>query len=214
MPVFFILVIMLCVYIAIEKSKSDKLSSKKSEDFWKNEQLANASRKKDISSLDYIAFPSHILSMIADDPDETLKDLALQLHSLSDKKILNLSSHTNTELKLMYGAANLDVLTSYDYNYMMLIRTLSRLAQVLFDLGRKTDAREAALTSIKLGSDIRAVYILLAKIYAESNDVDRIDGLIAAVTSWDSLTRDSLLEALHEIRSHCNLFSYEYQEKF
>ncbi len=213
MPVFFILVIMLCVFIALEKSKSDRLTTKKSEEFWNNEQLANEARRQDISSLEFIPVPFDVIPDLSQDPDEVLRDLYLQLQSLADKKIVNLSGLTNTELKLKYGVANLDALISYDHNYMVLIRTLSRLAQTLFDSDRKNEAREIALASVRLGSDIRAVYILLAKLYAESNEIAKIDDLIDRVTKWSSLTKDSLLESLNEIRSHCNLFSYEYQEK-
>ena len=46
------------------------------------------------------------------------------IEALKEKKILNLSGFTNTDLKLEYGVGNLTELTDYDNNYVTLSRSL------------------------------------------------------------------------------------------
>ena len=45
--------------------------------------------------------------------------------TLKDLPIVNFTGISNTELKLRYGAPNIDLLTQYDQNYTLLVRTCS-----------------------------------------------------------------------------------------
>ena len=77
------------------------------EQFWENERQANFTRRKDIHNLNYLTIPIEKI------PQNLHTDAEKTLVRLSSDKMLNLSGITNTELKLEYGAANLDELSSY-----------------------------------------------------------------------------------------------------
>lgn len=100
--------------------------------FWEREQKANATRKKDISTLKYIEWDTTLpvkenntlLSDILKNNPEA--DSAYnKIISVKDKNIINLTEYSNTDLKLKYGVANLEALTEYEDNYTLLIKNLS-----------------------------------------------------------------------------------------
>ena len=92
--------------------------------FWQRERDANNTRKQDISQLDYVDF-SGVTLPFAQFEDTLLKECEQQVLNLKDKKVLNLTGISNTDLKMTYGAANLPLLTQYDQNFTLLVRTLN-----------------------------------------------------------------------------------------
>lgn len=92
-------------------------------------------RKKDISGLDYIRIPDTLTC--PDTQDERILKEWHTIEALKEKKILNLSGFTNTDLKLEYGVGNLTKLTDYDNNYVTLSRSLARIAELLTEQGLK-----------------------------------------------------------------------------
>ena len=97
------------------------------EDFFERERLANSTRKQDISHLDYIVLDLSLLPM-GKTQDPSIKKLEDTLTELSQKQILDLSDKSNTDLKMMYGPANLDTLWECDDNYHALSQTLLEYA--------------------------------------------------------------------------------------
>jgi len=193
-------VLIICAIIAYNKRKSDRAMRKASDNFWDKEREANLTRRKDISKLPYITIPYESLPLDALPDSEEYRAAVQQLQSLSDKQILDLSSQTNTDLKLAYGAANLPVLMECDQNYLVLIRTLSRLASLLVDAG-KDDAAESILCfAIDIGSTIRSDYEQLAVIYGKRRDYRKLDALIARAERLNSPTKASLLASLTAIK--------------
>lgn len=199
---FYILgaVLIICALIAYEKRKSDHASRKASEQFWDRERRANMARRQDISQLPYISVPYDELPLSAlPDSDEYLAAVR-QLQSLSGKKILDLSGQTNTDLKLAYGAANLPVLMECDQNYLVLIRALVRMANLLTEAGDDVAAETVLSYSLRVGSTIRSSFEQLGAIYCRRKEYRKLNALIAQAENLDTFFKDALLSSLYAMR--------------
>lgn len=194
-------VLIICALIAYEKRKSDRGMKNATEHFWDREREANLTRRKDISKLPYIKVPYESLPLDAlPDSEEYVASVQI-LQALSDKQILDLSGQTNTDLKIAYGAANLPVLMECDQNYLVLIRTLSRMAGLLTEAGNNSAAETVLSFSIEIGSTIRSDFEQLASIYGNRKDYANLDALIARAEALEISTRASLLATLKEIKT-------------
>ena len=190
-------VMILCYVISRTNAYQKNKSEKERQAFWNREREANSTRKKDISSLDYInvdieSFPVKNLEAI----DSSLYN---ELKELSAKKIINLSQYTNTDLKLMYGVANLNLLTQYDENYTRLIVLLNKIGKVLYDYPE--DAKAFLEYSVSIGSDIRQTYEMLANIYMDKKDEKAFDRLLESAEKLSSLSKSTIITNLHNIKS-------------
>ena len=112
---------------------------------------------------------------------------------LKDKKILNLTGISNTELKLSYGAANLTELTEYDDNFTTLIKAIASLGHALIDNNDSADALSFLEYGISIGSDISSNYIDLAIIYAATDRFDDIRKLKEKAGMLKSLSNTTKL---------------------
>ena len=168
LPYFIILIIIL--QFAIKRSSRNHKS--RNQQFLERESRANQVRRKDISNLNYISIPD------------------------KDKKILNLTGISNTELKLSYGAANLTELTEYDDNFTTLIKAIASLGHALIDNNDTADALSFLEYGISIGSDISSNYIDLAIIYAATDRFDDIRKLKEKAEMLKSLSRDNIIGQL------------------
>lgn len=193
-------VLIICALIAYEKRKSDRTMRKASDNFWDKEREANMARRKDISKLPYITIPYESLPLDELPESEEYRAAVNQLHSLSGKQILDLSGQTNTDLKLAYGAANLPALIECDQNYLVLARTLSRMASLLYDAGSYDTAETVLRFALDAGSTIRSDYEQLASIYSRRRDYHKLDALIAQAERLKTSTKASLLASLQKIK--------------
>lgn len=198
-PAFFILTILLVLWIHYQKRRTDRISSQKTEAFWEREQQANLTRKKDISNLDYITVPLNSLPFPETDRED-ISDIQQHLYRLSSGKIVNFTGLSNTDLKLMYGAPNINLLMEYDKNYLELVRSLYRYGKLLYDSGRKDEAATVLEFALSIKTDISANYTLLATIYKEKNEIDRINSVISRAEELSSMTKKALLSNLVAIR--------------
>ena len=132
-PFFFIITIGLVFWIHYQKSRTDRIAKASSEAFWEKERQANITRKKDISNLDFITVPVNQLPF-PETGREDISDIQKHILALASGKIVNFTGISNTELKLRYGAPNLDILSEYDKNYLELVRSLYRYGKYLYDL--------------------------------------------------------------------------------
>ena len=136
--------------------------------------------------------------------DEEVSEYQHTVMALSEKKLLNLSGKTNTDLKLEYGVANLTILMEYDNNYTTLINTLTRWGARLFQLEQADDALTVLEYSISIGSDVSRNFYLLAEYYASLNRPDEIDRLLAKAEDIHSLMKNSIIKKLNEYRQSCD----------
>ena len=188
--------------IFYESKKSSYQHDKSEREFWDRESQANATRRKDISYLNYIEIPLDKLPLSPCD-DEEITEYQNTIKSLASAKILNLSGMTNTDIKLEYGVANLTILSEYDNNYTTTINTLTRWGARLFELNMDEDAVTVLEYAISIGSDISRNYYMLADYYRKNNRPEEIDRLITSAESISSIMGKSIVTKLNEIRSYC-----------
>lgn len=185
------------VWMNYEIKKNNRLSNKGSKEFWEKESTANQKRPVDISGLDYLKIPYDSLPMqdTSDDTSNSYRDIIL---SLADKKILNLSDLSNTDLKLKYGVANLSILSEYDSNYIKLVSMLQKWGERLYSSGYVKEAQEVLEVAIDCSTDVRKTYELLTDIYISQGKPDKINILMDKISLNHVRDKESLLLKLEE----------------
>lgn len=184
-------IILLSIF-SLLRNRSSNSYQEKLNAFWEKEQRANLSRRKDISNLDYIQIPLNTFP-VGKFADEKLSDYETSLADLSNKKILNLSGISNTDLKLEYGAANLPVLSEYDANFTTLARLISDYGSRLAELGYKQEAVTVLEYGIACRTDVSKNYVQLYKLYEENGETAKANALAETVRSSDMLLKESIL---------------------
>lgn len=193
-PIFsiFILLLLALTYFRTKAANEEKEQMEK---FWAKETQANQTRKQDISNLPYIEIPlSEFPLGICD--SSYCKRLEEQLKDLSGRKILNLSGISNTDLKLKYGVANLSVLTECDQNFTRLSNLLFNYGKALHDEGFAPEAVRVLEYGISIKADMSRMFLLLASIYKEENNTDKIRELIPKTSCLSPLLKDSTVKQL------------------
>lgn len=198
---FFGCFIIFILWFNYERKKHEKIEQKRDDDFWQREHDANFTRRKNLDAIEYIKIPYDSFPMEKYTDSETISQSESILLDLKDKRILNLTGKTATDLKLEYGASNLSTLTEYDENYILLVRTLQQYAEALCTLGYTDDALPVLEYAINIGSDIKATYMLLADIYYERGLHDKISELIVYAEKLNSLMKQPIINALNDLLS-------------
>ncbi|MCR4841988.1 MAG: hypothetical protein K5840_01870 [Eubacterium sp.] len=205
-PVFPLAIIIItgALILRFKVRKIDKTDRETAQEFWIRESEANATRAVDVSTLEYLEVPCDELPLHAtvtdENPagDEDAEECARIIEAIAEKKVKNLTGLTNTDLKLQYGAANLDFLSRCDENFTILTTTLNRLALRLDDLGYTGEAKTLAEYAVETGSDIKQTYLLLGKYYREADDQFRFQQLKYNAENLNSLMKDSIIRELEE----------------
>lgn len=181
--------------VSLRLHKAERRDRNKWQSFWKRESEANLTLPQDISQLDYVDF-SGVTLPFSLFPDEELNQYEQQVLDLRNEKIVNLSAFSNTDLKLQYGVSQLGILTRYDQNFILLVRTLNQWGHRLYDLSHPNEAKTVLLFAVSIGSDIKATYELLLHIYLETGDRAGIENLKHYAEKLTSLRKDSILAML------------------
>lgn len=198
--IIFCMVFMTVFVIARTIAYSNTKIEKTRKNFFAQENKANSVRRKDISALDYVALDLSRLPIDKISLEELLP-YANTLKELADKKILNLSAYTNTELKLMYGPANLEELSEYDSNFTELIRSLDKLGNGMLEAGNTDDARIFFEYAVGIGSDITTTFTGLATVYITLGKQNKIDELISLAEKIKSLSGPIIVNKLNIIKN-------------
>lgn len=199
-PVFLFAFILFTAILAVRRQRQTTKQEQANEAFLERERMANATRKKDISSLDYLSFTVQRLP-IAEYSDEKLAEYESILTNLSSKKIINLSGYSNTDLKLMYGPANFNDLSEFDENYQTLSDTLFAYAKRETELDRTDSAITILEYAMELKIDSSQIYLLLAKLYQTLQTTEKIQTIIDTVSSMDESFASFVLPKLNAFRT-------------
>ena len=196
--VFFASVATLSVAIAVNIRKNKKTQEAIDQDFWAREREANSTRRKSLDDLDYIHIPveEFPMSLLPDVPK--IEDYRQIIMTLKDLPVVNFTGISNTELKLRYGAPNIDLLTQYDQNYTLLVRTLQQWAQALYDAGHVDEACHMLEFAVSTGTDISSTYRLLCRIYREQHTPEKIGHLYPIAEDLKSAMQKSIVRILKE----------------
>lgn len=205
MKVVFVPIILILLWVLshnIKKSKNPFTHSVSS--YLAQEDIANSTRKKDISGLPYIQAPIQSFPF-----DITLNDEKMQLKiaeykkeilNLADKPMLNLIGVSNTELKKTYGPANLELLTAYDQNYSRYLRTLQLFAECIYE--EYPDKAAGILEyCISIGTDISGTYHLLGQYYLNRNDTEHFLALYDKIPDKASISGRLTVNKLDQLKT-------------
>lgn len=197
-PPFLASSIIFVIWLAYEIKKHRRLEKKVEESFWEKETRANSTRRKSLDSLPYITIPMKDLPFSTMDQDPTVAEVAKILSTLSQLSIVNFTGVSNTDLKLQYGAANITSLMEYDQNYTLLVRTLQKWAECLYQSKYTKEARTILEFAISIQTDVSKSYFLLAELYFLDGSYRRIQELITSASQLNSILKDSIVHTLQE----------------
>lgn len=177
-------------------SRSDQ---KRQEQFWQREARANQVRRKSLDGLAYVTVPLETLPTQAMADDAVVRDCLDTLKSLSHEKIVNLAGYTNTDLKLTYGTANITILSQYDQNFTLLAQTLQKWAETLHRGGYAREARQVLEYAVlSIHSDAGTSYRLLASLYHQENEQEKVAALYDAALQLTSPSGKTIARILQE----------------
>lgn len=155
---FLAIFIIFCLVLAFYIRKNDNAQQKVQDEFWEKERKSNAVRKKDISKLDYINIPlDKIPAKLESSTEKTI-------FALAEKPMLNFVGISNTDLKLQYGTANLDILMEYENNFLDFVALLPEYATELIEAGETESARMLLEFAVSVNADSRKIDNLLASL--------------------------------------------------
>ena len=195
---FFASFIVFTAWLAFTLSRNRRRAASQKKEFWQKELAANSTRRKPLDKLDYITIPFDALPMDLMDTDEKVAECVQTLRSLSDSPIVNFTGISNTDLKLQYGAPNIDLLMRYDQNYTTLVCTLQKWAECLYEAGHSQAARQVLEFAVSTHTDVSGTYRLLASIYASAGEYERIRELTAEAEQLKSGSKNIIVRALRE----------------
>ncbi len=195
-PVASILILIVILWLHYEMKKNSKASKDSLDLFWKTEQDANLTRRQDISTLKFLSITLESLPM-GDVEDDTLNSYRDTIRKYAERKMINLSNQTNTELKLKYGVANFNLLSEYDNNYTAFVSMLNKWAKRLYDHGYEKEAQAVLEFSIfSCLTDVTHSYLLLTELYHKQGQPQKTETLIDLISQTKIKDKDKLINAL------------------
>ena len=190
--------IIFIIWLNYQIAKRNRIDGDPIQKFWAREHRANNTEKKPLDDLEYITIPLERLPMHILPEDEQIAEYQDTLKYLSETSIVNFTGISNTDLKLQYGAPNLDRLSRFDQNYTVLARTLNSWASCLYEKGYVKEAREVLEFAISTRTDVSASYKLLCTIYKEENTPEKIRNLQSVAESITSASKPAIVRILQE----------------
>jgi hypothetical protein len=201
MPIFLILFIIFIIWLTYERKKASKINSKISQSFWEREQRANHTRNKDISHLKPISIEESRIPKVETDNTD-IHEVRQTVVSAAQNTLMDLSSYSNTDLKLKYGVGNFHKLSSYDANYTNFLIKLSRYSNVLFEEKFFQAAIEGYKLLLEIGSVRSADYYGLAKSYLALGQKDEYHNIIRQISESDLDRKEKILIGLRELQDN------------
>ena len=183
--------------VGLLRARAIKKDQKKRDDFFQKESEANSVKKRDISALPYIVPDEALLNTDSSDPK--INELLSELKTFKDKKILNLTGISNTDLKLKYGTANITELSECDDNFTSYCKVLYSIGKAYNEIGDTISARRFLEYAVGIRTDITDNYVLLANIYRDNNELNRINDLINIAGTLNSLSKQTIILKLNDL---------------
>lgn len=187
---FLTIFIVFCLVLTYHIKKNDASQQKVMDEFWEKERRSNAVRKKDISELDYITIPLDKF------PARLHTSTEEKFLALAEKRMLNLTGISNTDLKLAYGTANLAVLSEYDNNFTEMVALLPVYAEELQQAGFSEPAQMLLEFGITCNADSRKIYQMLVAIYDQKHESDKILSLQKQAETLPDFTKRAVQKDL------------------
>jgi len=192
-PVFG-LVMIFVIWLSYELKKHTREDAKSRKDFWERERKSGFVPRQSTSDIPYITVTEAFLPVERGAAESELYELCDRILTFKDKKIADLSSMSNTELKERYGTANFTSLSEADSNYTALVPLLGRLCELLLDEGRLAESEKAAAFCVDSGIMTRPAVLSLGKIYSLINEEDKLKELVEKASSSPACMESTLNE--------------------
>lgn len=186
--------------LLLKQRRAQEQDDRATENFWNREARANSTRNKDISGLPFLQVTESEIPDSGSD-DETIHYYIGLLYENIKQPMIDLSSYTNTDLKLAYGVGNFKTLSSYDENYNAFLMNLTNLARAYDRAGLFESAVKAYLLALHYGSQKLTDYSVLAKVYVKLDKRREIERLIEEINAGSHPRKASILNALREVLS-------------
>lgn len=197
---FFASFIVFCIWLGYEIHKHRNMEAKDYEAFWDREHAANSTRRKSLDGLPYIAIPVETFPFGLLPGNEQVPEYEQTIRDLAQEPVVNLTGFSNTDLKLQYGAPNIDLLSLYDQRYTTLVCTLQSWAELLYKEGQPAAARILLEFAADTHTDIYASYELLVRIYEENSEKEKISSLLPLAQEIHSLSKNRIITLLEDHR--------------
>ena len=182
MPVLLICVIIFAVTLKYKLRSVERIEKKQEEDFLQTERKASLPVKRDLGTLPLLSISLESLPF-QENTSGKLASYETTIRELDSQKLCNLTSISNTDLKLKYGAGNLELLSTYEQNYILLIQTLTNWGTHLYHIQNYQESKMVLEYAVSCNSDMRQTYITLARIYKKEDQIDKIYELLSHVES-------------------------------
>ena len=188
------------IFLAIRYRMNNKKQQETEDSFWAREAMANSVPTTDLDNLPYITIPLDKFPLgFSKDPEITA--LETELQELADKRLLNLTGKTNTELKEAYGVANLATIQAIGEDFDRLTVILKEYAEGLIAQNQLTDAIRVLEFGVAIGTDISQNYTLLGDCYQALGQTDKIGYLMTQVENRHLLLGPSIIRHLQSLLS-------------
>lgn len=180
------------IILAIIYRKNDRKQKQDMDNFWEREQLAKIVPPKDLDSIEYLKIPIEKFSFGTVGDDET-KAIENKITEYSKKRLLNLTGKTNTELRELYGAPNLEIMQEIGDDFDGFSIALNEYAKKL----KENECYKEAIPVLEYGliikTDISENYIMLADCYKAVGQDRRIETLKEQVMTLGLLMEPSII---------------------
>lgn len=207
LPIIFLTLIWFCLWLGARFRSNRNKADRAEQAFWDKERQADFARVRPLDDLAYVTVDLDALPYARLIDDAAARDAAESIRALAGERIVNLTGISNTDLKLQYGAANLETLSSYDQNFTALVTALQKWAHALLDAAASAgeqdartlweDARTLLEYAVSVGTDIAASYRDLAALYIRTLSRDdahaQIKTLLEKAQDLNSMTKSRLV---------------------
>ena len=175
MLVLLAITLVVIIVLGYYRSKVTQSQDNAEKAFWEKELAAGNTRRQDLEKLDYITIP------LEQFPLGLNTDAEKELVALSKERIKNFQGLSNTELKLQYGTANLDELSSYESNFIRLQQVVLEYAKELCTADRRADAIHILEFMLQNGGDISGLYLEVATLYQQEGCEEKVQHLFTTI---------------------------------
>lgn len=199
MPVLLPCIIIFVILLKYKLRIAERQEQAMEDNLRQLEQRASLPIKRSLNTLPKIEISLSDLPFQENAVSE-IKSCQDTIRELSSQTICNLTGISNTDLKLKYGAGNLDEILEYEQNYLLLIKTLSNWGTQLYEQHNCKDAETVLNYAVSCQSDIRQTYITLTRIYLEQNNLDKVHNLAKKTETIPSMLdlKKSIYNVLNE----------------
>lgn len=202
-PIFFISSLCIIIFVFVSLKKTNSGFRKKIDNFQKREMKANSTIRHNLSELPYV-FPKKENLPIKeyDNPDKFKKIIKLQKAALKKTELDMIKfqeEYTNTDLKLMYGNNNLEKIMFFEEHYNGYVRILQEWAEALIALENIDDAEIVLLEAIQMKTDLSKTYTMLADIYAQKNDSQKLNELLEKTNEIKIYQKDKIISYIKNL---------------